>query len=136
MPGSTTIKIVADFITENAWYLAEATTGVAIFMLTAPASLPVLFLVSEAMVIGGIGGLVLGNLDKELSKWEIRRELKKYGVNIDASGIYIHQMDQPLPEVQSLCESYNYDSDQQQTYWDATEVLVGIGAIGMSVAQV
>jgi len=136
LPGSTTIKIVADFITENAWYLAEATTGVAIFMLTAPASLPVLFLVSEAMVIGGIGGLVLGNLDKELSKWEIRRELKKYGVNIDASGIYIHQMDQPLPEVQSLCESYNYDSDQQQTYWDATEVLVGIGAIGMSVAQV
>ena len=52
-------------------------------MLTAPASLPVLFLVSEAMVIGGIGGLILGNIDKGLSKWKIYRELKKYGIDIN-----------------------------------------------------
>ena len=136
LPGSTTLKNVADFINENAAFLMGATAGVAIFMLTAPASLPVLFLVSEAMVIGGIGGLILGNIDKGISKWKIYRELKKYGIDINASDIYIHQMDQLPPEVQSLCESYNYNSDQQQTYWDATEVLVGLGAIGMSVAQV
>ena len=122
---------IADAINGNLGALGGAAAGMAIVVMTAPASVPTLMILGAGMQGAGVGLVLGGLLHKGMDSAMIAHELKKkYGIDFaQRSDLELDELPQ---EAQELCERLDENTEDMETYLEAGLVA---GAMGQAVYE-
>ena len=119
-------SIINSYINDNQGAFMGGTAGVALVVLTAPASAPVLAVIGAGMAGGAVGMVIGGVLEKGISSADIARTLKtKY--NIDVTERQNLDLDSLPSEVKDLCSQYDKNFEDMEGYFETGSVLMGLG---------
>ena len=122
---------IADAINGNLGALGGAAAGMAIVVMTAPASVPTLMILGAGMQGAGVGLVLGGLLHKGMDSAMIAHELKKkYGIDFAQRSDL--QLDELPQEAQELCERLDENTEDMETYLEAGLVA---GAMGQAVYE-
>ena len=129
--NSDVIGEIASTIKQNYGALLGGASGVAIGVLTAPVSAPVLVIFGAGTAVGGVGILIGGMLHKGTNSADVAQELEtKYGIKVDK---YNNLDLNSLPkEAQELCKQLERNQYDLEAYTEASTTIASGGMLAMS----